>query len=93
MYHLDDSEVLLKPVAIYPDPFRRGDHILVLCETYTPAFEPLPTNSRAAAAKIMEAAKVHVPWFGIEQEFTLFEEDKVTPFGWPKGGYPGPQGK
>jgi glutamine synthetase len=88
----EDSEVIIKPQAIFPDPFRRGNHILVMCDTYTPAGEPLPTNSRYNAAKVMEAAKAHVPWFGIEQEFTLFEEDKVTPFGWPKGGYPGPQG-
>ena len=88
----EDSEVLLKPVAIFPDPFRRGDNILVMCETYTPAWEPLPTNTRYSAAKIFESVKSHEPWFGIEQEFTLFEEDKVTPFGWPKGGYPGPQG-
>jgi glutamine synthetase len=79
------------PFLTLPPRFA-SDNILVMCETYTPAFEPLPTNSRAAAAKIMEAAKAHVPWFGIEQEYTLFEEDKVTPFGWPKGGYPGPQG-
>jgi glutamine synthetase len=88
----EDSEVIIKPQAVFPDPFRRGDHILVMCDTYTPAGEPLPTNTRYSAAKAMEAAKAHVPWFGIEQEFTLFEEDKVTPFGWPKGGYPGPQG-
>lgn len=88
----EDSEVILKPQAIFPDPFRGGDNILVMCDTYTPDGEPLPTNTRYDAAKIMEKAKDHEPWFGIEQEYTMFEADKVTPYGWPKGGYPGPQG-
>merc|ERR1712118_489950 len=44
-----DSEVLLRPVAIFDDPFRGGDNVLVLCETLTPAMEPIPTNTRAAA--------------------------------------------
>lgn len=47
----DDSEVILKPQRIFKDPFRpRSDgvsNILVMCDTYTPAGEPLPTNSRA----------------------------------------------
>lgn len=47
----DDSEVILKPQRIFRDPFRpRSDgvsNILVMCDTYTPAGEPLPTNSRA----------------------------------------------
>jgi len=88
----EDSEVIIKPRAIYKDPLRPGDNILVLTDTYTPGGTPLPTNTRAPA---VEAFDMHVgedPWFGLEQEYTLFKIDKVTPLGWPAGGYPGPQG-
>ncbi|CEP01483.1 Glutamine synthetase [Plasmodiophora brassicae] len=87
-----DSEVYLKPVQIFPDPIRGGNNILVVCECYTPQMKPLPSNTRYPANKIMEAASDHHPWFGIEQEYTLFEKDGHTPLGWPKGGFPSPQG-
>merc|ERR1719389_715868 len=75
----DDSEVIIKPRAIFKDPFRGGDNILVLTDTYTPGGTPLPTNTRAPAEKIFAAATGEDPWFGLEQEYTLFNMDKTTP--------------
>ena len=91
-----DSEVLLVPCAIYRDPFRVSDedgsspHILVLCDCYKPdpdapkgVGEAIPTNTRVACKAIMDKVKAKEPWFGIEQEYTLFEPDGATPYGWP----------
>jgi len=88
----EDSEVIIKPVAVFKDPFRGGDNILVMTDTYTPGGTPLPTNTRAPAAAAFEKRPGLDPWFGLEQEYTLFNLDKITPLGWPAGGYPGPQG-
>ena len=63
-----------------------------MCETYAPDDSPLPTNSRAECNKLMEQCKDEKPWFGIEQEYTLFDADGKNPYGWPHNGYPGPQG-
>jgi glutamine synthetase len=46
----DDSEVILRPCRIFKDPFRPRtdgvDNILVMCDTYTPLGQPLPSNTR-----------------------------------------------
>jgi len=85
-----DSEVIIQPQAIFRDPFRGGDNIIVLCDCYTPQGEPLPSNTRRPAADIFNKKLDEIPWFGLEQEYTLFKDD--WPLGWPKRGYPGPQG-
>ncbi len=63
-----------------------------MCDCYKPNGDPIDSNTRKACAEVMEKGKDAIPWFGIEQEYTLFEADGTTPFGWPKSGYPGPQG-
>merc|ERR1719491_2266213 len=88
----DDSEVILKPQRIFKDAFRlRNDgkaNILVMCDTYTTSGEPLPTNTRAYAEKFFKGNEDEEVWFGLEQEFTLFNLNERTPLGWPEHGMP-----
>ncbi|KAK3409485.1 hypothetical protein EUGRSUZ_J01610 [Eucalyptus grandis] len=89
----EDSEVILYPQAIFKDPFRRGANILVLCNTYTPAGEPIVTNNRHAAAETFGHPDVvaEEPWYRIEQEYTLLPRDVNWLIGLPVGGYAGAQ--
>ncbi len=57
-----NSDVFLRPAAIFPDPFRGGDNILVMCETYNNDGTPNKFNHRYECAKSMEAAKAEEPW-------------------------------
>ncbi|NQW16017.1 MAG: glutamine synthetase beta-grasp domain-containing protein [Chloroflexi bacterium] len=87
----DNSDVVLRPVFQCHDPIRKGDNILVLCETLLIDMTPHPTNTRAACAAMAEKHAASDTWFGIEQEYTLFEGSR--PLGFPSGGgFPPPQG-
>ncbi|MEY3690764.1 MAG: hypothetical protein RJB57_419 [Actinomycetota bacterium] len=88
----ESSDCILKPVFHCADPIRGGKNILVLCEVLLASTgEPHPTNTRAAAAAAQAQFKDQEMWYGIEQEYTMLRLDG-TPYGFPVGGYPKPQG-
>jgi glutamine synthetase len=88
-----DSEVMIRPVKFYPDPFRPNGNYLVMCDTWLPDGTPHPTNTRAPANLIFEKYKSQEPWYGMEQEFFFMDPGTNKPLGWPESGEPEPQGK
>lgn len=42
-----DSDVFLRPVAVFKDPFRRGNNVIVLAECYNSDGTPNKTNHRS----------------------------------------------
>ncbi len=82
----DDSDCLLEPCAIYPDPDRVNGY-LVMCEVLNADGSPHETNGRALIDDDDDDF-----WFGFEQEYFLWDIKTGLPPGFPKGGYPSPQG-
>lgn len=88
------SDVFLKPIRIYKDPFRGGNHILVLCECWDSETTPNETNTRRELVDLMEKHGDLEPLCGIEQEFVLFDKKTKLPYKWNTHDNPGmgPQG-
>ena len=81
-----NSDCLLKPVAIFPDP-KRTNGYLVMTEVLNADGTPHASNGRATIDD--DDADF---WFGFEQEYFLWDAMTHLPPGFPPGGYPGPQG-
>jgi len=80
------SDCLLKPVAIFPDPDRKNGY-LVMTEVLNADHTPHVTNGRATIIDEDEDF-----WFGFEQEYFIYDSETNLPIGFPKNGYPKPQG-
>ena len=86
----ENSDCMLKPVYMVPDPIRGDNSLLVMCEVLNADGTIHASNTRSKLATLDKELKGEEAWFGIEQEYTLFEGR--SPLGWPEGGYPAPQG-
>ena len=78
----ENSEVIMKPVAFFPDPFRGGDNILVMCETFVwedttyKNLVPAKTNFRCQAKVIFDECLEEKPWY----EFLGFSLVSINEF-------------
>ena len=79
-----NSDCLLQPVALFSDP-ARANAMLVMCEVLLPDGTPHPSNSRATIPDDPDT------WFGFEQEYFLYRDG--APLGFPREGFPAPQGE
>ncbi len=80
------SDLLLKPVAIYPDPGRNNGY-LVMTEVLNADGTPHESDGRATIEDDDEDF-----WFGFEQEYFLWDPVQSRPPGFPANGFPRPQG-
>lgn len=90
----NDTEIVLQPVALCWDPFRKNTNLLVLCDCYFSNGSVHPSNKRSAALKMFQKHENAKPWFGLEQEYVILDPSHgKRPFGWPRITEPDAQGK
>lgn len=88
----DKSELILKPVSKYKDPFR-ANSFLVMCEVYNTDMTPHHTNKRNRLNELVVSQDiVDDCMFGFEQEYIIIDRSTGKPLGWPSDGFPRPQG-
>jgi len=82
------SDCILRPIRGYVNPFSNSDiySVFVMCEVLNPDRSPHISNTRSLIGDEDDGI-----WFGFEQEYTIMKNGK--PLGFPKNGFPNPQGK
>ena len=85
----DKSDCVLTPVRLYENPLEDNCY-LVLCEVFNTDETAHKTNHRFKLGLLDSIHSREEVWVGIEQEYTLFQDD--WPLCWPFGDEPPPQG-
>jgi glutamine synthetase len=89
----DDSDCILKPVYVTTNPLDDDNgarSFIVLCEVLNSDNSPHETNARDHLVSLAAQTANSKPAFGLEQEYTIIDQGR--PLGFPKDGYPAPQG-
>ena len=91
--HGHDSERLLKPVRIVPDPLSYRNY-LVLCEVMNPDGTPHESNQRHKLKETIMVGESLEAYWGFEQEYCFMDNKTGALLGWPASQkhYPKPQG-
>lgn len=86
----NNSELLLKPVNVFLDPFKENG-FLILSEVYNTDMTPHITNKRNKLVKTASEIDMGL-MLGLEQEYIIYDTKTNRPLGWPSDGFPKPQG-
>lgn len=78
-----NSEIVLEPCALFKDPFRGNNDVLVLCHAYDTDHKAVACNNRQKAVEIFNQKTEEEPWYGLEQEYFLIDPATKLPLGFP----------
>jgi glutamine synthetase len=69
----ESSDCILRPACITSDPLRGIMNKLVLCDVLKADRSPDEQNNRVETARLFDKYEYEGPWFGMEQEYTMYK--------------------
>jgi len=83
------SEIYIRPRRMFRCPFRRQKGVIVMCDTYNSDGSPAKYNNRFATNKIFQKYLDQKPWYGLEQEYFIYDCKTNLPLGFDPHGKQG----
>jgi glutamine synthetase len=83
--NITSSEIILKPCKTFLNPLLKSSNnntnVLVVCDTYDITDKPLENNHRYLANDIFNKKLELEPWFGLEQEYYMINNNTTDILG------------